>query len=155
MRLRATLATLSVWLVAVSFLSLGGGCGHAATMTLEVQLLWGTDAAQSPNPGHKPVEPDVKKKLDELPLKWPHWYEVNRKRFKVPPRVPEPVKVPLSEKCAIEVKNLGEANVEVGLFGKGNQVVRRIQKLPKGELVVFGGKAPNATAWLVVLKRLE
>jgi hypothetical protein len=154
MRLRATLATLSVWLVAVSFLGFGGTRAHAAPMTLEVQLLWGTDAAQSPNPAHKPVEPEVKKKLDELPLKWPHWYEVNRKKFKVA-RGPEPVKVPLSEKCALEVKNLGEGNVEVGLFGKGNHVVRRIQKLPKGELVVFGGKAPNATAWLVVLKRLE
>ena len=122
-------------------------------MTLEVQLLWGTDAAQSPNPAHKPVEPDVRKKLDDLPLKWPHWFEVNRKRFKVVRG--EAKKEPLSEKCAIEVKNLGEANVEVGLFGKGNQVVRRIQKLPKGEVVVFGGKAPNATAWLVVIKRLE
>jgi|SRR6516225_3788998 hypothetical protein len=150
MRLRATLATLSVWLVAVSFLSFGGA---PSPMTLEVQLLWGTDAAQSPNPAHKPVEPDVRKKLDDLPLKWPHWFEVNRKRFKVVRG--EAKKEPLSEKCAIEVKNLGEANVEVGLFGKGNQVVRRIQKLPKGEVVVFGGKAPNATAWLVVIKRLE
>ncbi len=153
MRLRTTLTTLSVWLV-VSFLSLGGARALAANpMRLEVQLLWGTDAAQSPNPDHKPVEPEVRKKLDELPLKWPHWFEVTRKQFKVARA--DSVKVPLSEKCAIEVKNLGEANVEVGLFGKGNQVVRRIQKLPKGELVVFGGKAPNATAWLVVLKRLE
>jgi hypothetical protein len=34
-------------------------------------------------------------------------------------------------------------------------VVRRIQKLPKGEILVFGGNAPNATAWLVILKRIE
>src|SRR5215813_1171268 len=149
MRLRTTLATLSVWLVVASFLCLGGTRAQAGPMTVEVQLIWGTDAAQSPNPAHKPVEPDVKKALDGLPLKWTHWFEVNRKRFKLTRG--EAKKEPLSEKCAIEVKNLGEANIEVGLFGKGNQVVRRIQKLPKGELVVFGGKAPNATAWLVVL----
>jgi hypothetical protein len=154
MRLRATLATLSVWL-AVSILGLGGEKALATNaMSLEVQLLWGTDAEKSPNPAHKPVEPEVKKKLEELPLKWPHWFEVNRKRFQAVRGEP-PVKTPLSEKCSIEVKNLGESNVEVGLFGKGNQVVRRIQKLPKGELVVFGGRAPNATAWLVVLKRME
>src|SRR5215469_12708860 len=125
MRLRTTLATLSVWLVVSSFLCLGGTRAQAGPMTVEVQLIWGTDAAQSPNPAHKPVEPDVRKKLDELPLKWPHWFEVNRKRFKAAPRA-DPVKVPLSEKCALEVKNLGQGNVEIGLFGKGNQVVKRI-----------------------------
>ncbi len=64
-------------------------------------------------------------------------------------------KVPLSEKCAIEVKNLGQSSVELTLFGKGAQVLKRTQALPKGETLVLAGNAPNATAWLVVLKRLE
>jgi hypothetical protein len=45
--------------------------------------------------------------------------------------------------------------VEVSLVGKGKDVAKRTQKLPKGETLVLGGNAPNATAWLVVLKRLE
>ena len=43
---------------------------QAATMKLQVQLVWGTNDDHSPNPKHKPVEADVRKKLKELPLKW-------------------------------------------------------------------------------------
>ena len=43
----------------------------------------------------------------------------------------------------------------VALFGKGKETLRRMQNLPKGEMLVLGGNAPNATGWLVVLKRIE
>jgi len=33
--------------------------------------------------------------------------------------------------------------------------VKRKQSLPKGEMLVLGGNAPNSTAWLVALKRIE
>jgi len=45
--------------------------------------------------------------------------------------------------------------VEVSLIGKGKEVVKRTQALPKGEILVLGGNAPNATAWLVILKRTD
>jgi hypothetical protein len=41
------------------------------------------------------------------------------------------------------------------LFGKGEQVVKRTQSIPKGETLALGGNAPNSTAWLVVLRRKE
>ncbi len=122
-------------------------------MKLEVQLIWGTNDPQSPDPKHKPVEEAVKKKLSELPLKWTNYFEVNRKAFEV--LLNGATKAPLSEKCALEVKNLGHSMVEVSLVSKGKEVAKRTQKLPKGETLVLGGNAPNATAWLVVLKRLE
>ena len=122
-------------------------------MKFEVQLIWGTNDPQSPDPKHKPVEPAVKKKLDELPLKWANYFEVNRKVFEVP--LNGTTKVPLSEKCALEVKNLGHSMIEVSLVGKGKEVGKRTQKLPKGESLFLGGNAPNATAWLVFLKRIE
>ncbi len=50
---------------------------------------------------------------------------------------------------------LGGAKLEVVLFGKGKETLRRTQTLPKGEMLVLGGNAPNATAWLIVLKRIE
>jgi len=34
-------------------------------------------------------------------------------------------------------------------------VVKRTQALPKGEILVLGGNAPNATAWLIILNRIE
>ena len=63
--------------------------------------------------------------------------------------------VAVSEKCQLNVRRIVGHDVEVTLIGKGKEVVRRKQSLPKGEMLVLGGNAPNATAWLVVLKRLE
>jgi len=53
------------------------------------------------------------------------------------------------------VSNINGTEVEVSLIGKGKEVVKRKQSLPKGEMLVLGGNAPNSTAWLVVLKRIE
>lgn len=142
------------WLLPTLFvLGSGFSAARAADMKLEVQLLWGTNDKQSPDPKHRPVEADVHKKLKELPLKWSNYFLVNNKQFDVSAN--GTAKVPLSEKCSIEVKNLGHSTVEVSLFGKGEKVVGRTQALPKGEILVLGGNAPNATAWLVILKRLE
>ncbi|SRR6266436_7245682 len=127
---------------------------EAAAMKLEVQLLWGTNDDQSPDKNHQPVDPDIKKILKDLPLKWSNYFLVNRKRFEVPPQATK--KEPLSEKCAIEVKNLGNDSIEVTQYGKtGQQLWKGTQSLPKGQVLFLGGKAPNATSWLVLLKRIE
>ena len=121
-------------------------------MKFEVQLLWGTDTNQSPNPNHKNVEPEVKQKLKELPLKWSNYFQVESKVFEVATN--QSKKQPL-EKCAVEVKNLGR-QIEVALFDKkGEQRHKITQALPKGEILIVGGNAPNSTSWLVVIKRLE
>jgi hypothetical protein len=122
-------------------------------LKLEAQLIWGTNDPQSPDPKHKAVDPDVLKKLSALPLKWSNYFSVNRKGFSVSPTAP--ATVPLSDKCRLEVKHLGGAQIEVALFGKGEQVLKRTQALPKGEILVLAGNAPNDTAWLVTLKRVE
>src|SRR5215510_10256207 len=129
--------------------SAGASQAIAGDMKLEVQLLWGTNDPQSPDPKHRPVEADVHKKLKELPLKWSNYFVVNKKQFDVSSNGTS--KVPLSEKCAIEVKNLGHSTVEVSLFGKGEKIIGQTQALPKGEILVLGGNAPNATSWLVIL----
>lgn len=119
----------------------------------EAQLIWATNDKKSPDPKHKPVEPDVKKKLGELPLKWDNYFEVKRKQFTVSKG--SGTKVPMSEKCALEVKHIEGDKVEVSLIGKGEAVLKRTQVLTKGEILVLGGNAPNETAWLVTLKRIE
>jgi hypothetical protein len=124
-----------------------------AKMKLQAQLIWGTNDDRSPDPKHKPVEPAVKKKLEELPLKWTNYFEVSRKDFEVNAGARN--KVALSEKCEVEVANVGSSKVEVSLYGNGKQVWKRTQPLPNGETLVLGGNAPNQTSWLVVLKRIE
>jgi hypothetical protein len=146
-------ALLLVWVgLLTSFIS-GETRLQAATLKLQVQLIWGTSDTHSPDPKHKVVEADVRTKLEDLPLKWTNYFEVNRKDFEL--ASPGASKVPLSQKCQLEVKSLGGAKMEVVLFGKGKETLRRTQTLGKGEMLVLGGNAPNATAWLVVLKRIE
>jgi hypothetical protein len=127
---------------------------QAAEIKLQAFLLWGTDESKPPEgKAYNPVDPEIRNKLKELPLKWTNWFEVNRKVFTVPMGAGQ--EVPLSGKCQINVKRVSGAEVEVVLIGKGKEVVKRKQSLPKGEMLVLGGNAPNSTAWLVVLKRIE
>jgi hypothetical protein len=122
----------------------------AADLKLEAQLVWGTSTTTSK---HQPVEDDVRRKLASLPLKWSNFYEVRRQKFDVAPD--ETKRADLSEKCAVEVKNLGGGKVEVVLFGKGKEIWKGTQHLPRGEILVLGGNAPAESAWLVTLKRIE
>jgi hypothetical protein len=126
---------------------------EAAGLKFEAQLVWGTGDDRSPDPKHKPVEPEVRQKLKELPLKYSNYFEVNRKCFEVPPAGLS--KVSLSDKCELQVKSVGGSRIEVTLLGKGKETLKRTQPLPKSEMLVLGGNAPNSTAWLVVIKRVE
>jgi len=146
------------WFALVFFLMAGftlpNRAGQNSELKFDVQLIWGTNDKQSPNPKHKEVEPEIRKKLDELPLKWNSYFEVNRKQLEVSKG--DKNKMPLSEKCAIEVKDVDGKRVEVTLFGKkGDAVLARTQPLPKGEILVLGGNAPDRTSWLVTLKRIK
>lgn len=125
----------------------------ATESKFETQLIWATNDKKSPNPNHKAVEPEIRKKLDELPLKWANYFEVTRKEFNISKG--GSAKVALSEKCSIEVRDVDGKKVEISLISKGEAVLKRTQPLGKGETLVLGGNAPNSTAWLVTLKRIE
>src|SRR5664279_2145692 len=155
--MRATLipATGLLWFSTALTLLAGGELRtQAAGMKFQAFLVWGTDDSKPPEgKDYKPVTAEIKQKLKELPLKWANWFEVNRKDFAVAEgKVSE---VHMSEQCQVNVKKLAGSEVEVTLIGKGKEVVKRKQSLPIGEMLVLGGNAPNSTAWLVVLKRVE
>lgn len=133
--------------------ALTGQFVQAAELKFETQLIWASNDEKSPNPKHKEVEPEIRKKLGELPLKWKSYFEVNRKQFSVSKGVAS--KVAMSEKCGIEVKDSDGKNVEVSLISKGELVWTRKQPLPKGEILILSGNAPDKTAWLITLKRME
>ena len=134
-------------------LALTGAFAQAADLKFDAFLVWATNAEKSPDPNHKPVNEEVRKKLHELPLRWANYFEVNRKRLSIPRGGSE--KAELSDKCKIEVKDVDRKHIEVSLMGKGEPVLKRVQPLPKGEMLVLGGNAPDETGWLVVLKRIE
>jgi hypothetical protein len=135
----------------------GGLAAQAGEMKLQATLVWGTDDASPPaGKNYKPVDQEILKKLQEdLPLKWKHYFEVSRTNFTLQPKTPK--QVAISAKCELNLQNMtsGGSELEVVLIGKGKEVVRRKQALPKGDMLVLGGKAPNENAWLVTLKRTE
>ncbi len=142
-------AFLALFFGLLSFV--GASSTVAAELKLEAQLVWGTDDSKPPEGKNwKPVEPALKKKI---PLRWRNYFEVSRKDFAV--KTGEIRREPMSDKCQIDVKNLDNASLEVTLFGKGKEVMHRKQALPKGEILVLGGNAPNDTAWLVILRQPE
>ena len=146
---RLTWFALTVMLLAGAGLS-----APAADMKLQSFLLWGTDDSKPPEgKNYQPASPEIRQKLKDLPLKWANWFEVRRVDCSVPQGVIK--EVVMSEKCQVKVKKLAASEVEVSLIGKGKEVMKQRQSLRKGEMLVLGGNAPNATAWLVVLKRLE
>ena len=120
-------------------------------MHLEALLVWGTSENPAPTT-HKPVEPDVAKKL-RTSFKWDKYFEVNRNAFVVPES--GKITVPVSKKCALEVKRLQGETLEVGYIGSGKPVERRIITLTRGNPLIYGGNAPNSNAWFVVVKRVD
>jgi hypothetical protein len=125
----------------------------AGDLKFEAQLVWGANEANGPHSQHKPVDEEVKKELQKLPLKWTNYFQINCQKLCVPAGGTN--KVALSTHCQLEVRHSGGANVGVTLIGKGKEVMKRSQSLPKGEMLVLGGNAPGATSWLVILRRIE
>jgi len=141
-----------LWLGAVAVGGKGVSTVQGADLRFQVQLVWATDDSRPPaGKDYKPVEASIKNQLRAL--KWKNYFEVKHIDFAVPPASEK--RVAISEKCELSVKSLGGSNVEVVLVGKGKEVARVKQALPKGEILVPGGNAPNETAWLAILKRVE
>lgn len=123
-------------------------------LRFEAYLVWAATNNVSPDPRHKPVSPEIEKKLSELPLKWAHFFECNHKAIELTKR--GSLQVEMSKKCKIEVRDVDGKKVEVALLGqKGESLIRRTQPLPVGEYFVLAGNAPGQTAWFVILKRIK
>jgi len=123
-----------------------------ADLSLQAQLVWGTNNDKPDDPKLKDVDPKVTDKLRGV-FKWKNYYEVNRQNFTVTSSAPKKVK--MSGQCEIEVQNLGGSSVELKLYGQGKMVVRKTQKIKSGELLVLAGDDKNDTAWFVVLSLAE
>jgi hypothetical protein len=151
--MRIRFAGLLVIAVLVAILSTSAQPGAKPAKTIEVQLLWGTDAKTSPNKDHKPVEPDIQKRLQHSPLKWTNYFMVKKMSVSLP-RGGQVTNV-ACDKLSIGIKDLGKSALELSFINKNKPLEKRNQLLPRGEVFIYSGNAPGTNAWLVVLKRLE
>jgi len=121
---------------------------NAGQMTFQVQLIWGTNGDKPNDPKLLEVDPKLRAKLMDV-LQWKNYYEVASKPLAVADSSSN--KLRLSDKCEIEVKNLGAAKVEIQLIGEGNPYAKVTQKAVPGEPIVIGSHDKNRTAWLAVV----
>ena len=86
MRPNSISARWILWCLVIGFTGAFHMRAAAADVELKVeaQLVWGTNDKESPDPKHKQVSEEVRKKLLELPLKWTNYFEVNRKLLSIP-----------------------------------------------------------------------
>jgi hypothetical protein len=120
-------------------------------LTIQAQLVWGTNDPESPNPKHKPVDAELAKKLSKAPYRWKYYFEV--KRLDTTLALGETKPLSMSEKCKIDIKNMGGEKVEVKLYGEGKPVSKHVEKLVNDWPLVLSGNAKNDTAWLVVIQK--
>ncbi len=153
--MRRTPPFAGIWIIALlAMVPLAFALAEDQGAKLEAQLIWGTNEATPPPDKHySPVQPDTGRHLKDLPFKWANYFEVHRTNFVASTTAVR--NVALSPKCELAVKDSGKTGIEITLIGKGKEVFKQTQALPKGEMLVIGGNAPNATTWLVVLKRVE
>src|SRR5215467_6135057 len=134
MRLHSVRANLLRALLAVLFLlPCALASAAAGELKFQVHLVWGTDDPKPPaGKDYKPIEPDIRKQIKAL--KWKNYFEVRHTDFSLTPGTSK--KVSVSEKCSIDIKDLGNSSLEVVLVGKGKEVAKVKQTLRKGEILV-------------------
>jgi hypothetical protein len=136
-------------LFTAALLRLAVPLAHAgAENSFHVQLIWGTDGERPKDKPLKDVEPKMLEKLKGV-FKWKNYYEVEQKPLTVPKQGSQKLK--LSDKCEIELQDLGSSRMEVRLFGEGKLVVKKAQTVVPDEPIVLGGGGKDQTAWFVVL----
>jgi len=117
--------------------------------TIELQLIWGTNDQQSPDPSQKPVEASVEKLLasPQSPYRWKHYFVVNRKVEEIASDVSKD-KIAMSAHCEMDIKYLGKNRIQVKLYGDGKLLSTQREGLP----LLLAGDAKNDTAWMVLIR---
>jgi len=141
------LLLLVVALVALvpSLTVLGGA--SSSELHVEATLVWGSKEALK-DTKLKPASAALQGKLRKS-LKWEHYYEITDRSFRLTDLKPRRAR--MSKKCVVEVKRVGDMEVNVKLIGEGKVVVNRRQSLAKDNSVVLGGPCEDQSAWFVVL----
>ncbi len=129
-------------------------CAQAESLKVEVLLIWGTDALDSPNPSHKPIDAELARRLTKSPYRWKHYFQVNRSLVEIPAGATLS-NITMSKHCQLNIKNLGNNGAEVALYGEGKLVSKNKETLLKDKLLVLGGNATDETAWFVVIRKVD
>jgi hypothetical protein len=135
-----------------------GTAALAGEAQYKVELVWGTDDAKAASPDMKALSPDVQSRLTQL--RWKNYFVVKSEVAAVSTK--EAKKVTLSDKCAVELKELPNGHLEVQIHslqaGSDPKPVASktmsLKNLQSGELIAYGGNSKDrwGDAWLVIVR---
>lgn len=151
MSIRRFVACLTALLGVLCISAARLSAAESSGIRVEAILVWATHVAKTNDASLKELEPQLAKKLRKA-YKWDLYYEVKRKEATVSGK--DATHVPISEKCSLDIKHLGDERFEVHLTGKGKPVSRTVESLAHGHIMVVAGDDKNDTAWLIVIREL-
>jgi hypothetical protein len=127
---------------------LAAAAAKAADITLEAQLVWGTNDEKG-GPNCKPVDADLAACLHRT-FRWTNYFEITKQGAIIPEKQTRDLK--MSDRCTLRVKNLGGSRVEINCIGQGKEVHKRADTLLPHTWLVLGGNDTNNTAWFIGLR---
>jgi hypothetical protein len=129
----------------------------AAGGKYQVQLVWGTDEPKAASADMKVLAPETRDRLRQL--RWKNYFVVKSEAAAVSSK--EATKVTLSDRCAVELKELPNGDLEVRMHSikagtDAKQVASRtmpIKDLQQGNLIIYAGDSKDRwdDAWLVIV----
>lgn len=138
----------AIWMAATSW---------AADLKVQARLVWATDQAKPE--GSKYTALDAKSREKLRPYKWKNYWVVNQAAAQIGDK--KPTLVSLSEKCAIDLKDMGDGSAQIRLYelkaGSEPKLVKPVkhsmEALKKGEYCILAGddKAVWDDAWFVIV----
>jgi uncharacterized membrane protein len=124
---------------------------QAADIKVEAKLVWGANDEKGDGKC-KPVENDLSSKLHGT-FKWKSYFEITNQAASI--ALNKTTDLKMSDRCTIQIKNLGESRIEVNCIGDGKQVCKGAYTLNPPTWLVLGGNATNDTAWFIALRAVD
>jgi hypothetical protein len=134
-----------------------GATLRAAEAHYQVQLVWGTDDPNAKSGDMKVLAPEIRERLRQL--RWKSYFVVKSEVASIPAK--ESKRVTLSDRCAVELKELPNGHLEVKMFslkpGSDSKEVASktmsLKELVEGKLIIYAGDSKDRwdDAWLVIV----
>ena len=137
-------------LLGVLLSGLAAPAAASTNVTVQAQLVWGTNLKESSSKDHKPIDGKTAADLRKV-FKWQNYFVIKTETVELIQGRQQKLK--MSDHCAVEIKSVGHDKFEVLLLGMGERVARGIQKMPLGEKVFLMGVSENESSWLVILRQ--
>jgi hypothetical protein len=118
-------------------------------MHLEAKLIWGSNDGTDKVHHALVTDPKLSADLHRI-FKWSNYYEITNKSVEIADNKSSVLQ--MSQKCKLEVKNLGKNWIDIQCIGNGKPVTKGKHSLAPGKWFTLAGNDKNNTAWFVVMR---